>query len=85
MEDECGDKGLDLRGTFIIDPKGILRHMAVNDLPVGRSPVETLRLVDALQFTSEHPDQGCPVNWTPGKPSIKTDPIGAQDYFKNEL
>lgn len=45
------DEGIALRGLFIIDPKGVLRQMTVNDLPVGRSVDETVRLVKAFQFT----------------------------------
>lgn len=45
------DEGIALRGLFIIDPKGILRQITVNDLPVGRSVDETIRLIKAFQFT----------------------------------
>lgn len=48
------DEGIALRGLFIIDPKGILRQMTVNDLPVGRSVDETIRLIKAFQFTVRH-------------------------------
>ncbi|CAG2066723.1 unnamed protein product, partial [Timema podura] len=48
------EEGVALRGLFIIDPKGILRQITVNDLPVGRSVDETLRLVKAFQFVEEH-------------------------------
>lgn len=48
------DQGIALRGLFIIDPKGILRVMTVNDLPIGRSVDETLRLIKALQFVDKH-------------------------------
>lgn len=46
--------GIALRGLFIIDPKGILRQITINDLPVGRSVDETLRLIKAFQFTDKH-------------------------------
>lgn len=55
------DQGIALRGTFIIDPEGILRWMVVQDTNVGRSVDETLRVLDALQT-----GQLCPVNWRPG-------------------
>lgn len=45
---------LNFRGLFIIDPNGILRQITINDLPVGRSVEETLRLVQAFQFTDKH-------------------------------
>jgi peroxiredoxin (alkyl hydroperoxide reductase subunit C) len=48
------DEGIALRGLFIIDPKGIIRQITVNDLPVGRSVEETVRLIQALQFTVRH-------------------------------
>ncbi len=54
------EEGVALRGLFLIDPEGIVRHMSVNDLPVGRSVDETLRLVKAFQFVAEH-GEVCPV------------------------
>lgn len=48
------DEGIAFRGLFIIDPRGNLRQITVNDLPVGRSVDETLRLVQAFQFTDKH-------------------------------
>lgn len=48
------DAGIALRGLFIIDPKGVLRQITVNDLPVGRSVDETLRLIKAFQFVEKH-------------------------------
>lgn len=60
------DKGIALRGTFLIDPKGTLQWMTVNALDVGRSVEEVLRTLQALQ-TGEK----CPVDWKPGKPTLK--------------
>ena len=57
------------RGLFIIDPKGTLRQITVNDLPVGRSVDETLRLVQAFQFTDEH-GEVCPAGWKPGSDTV---------------
>ena len=62
--------GIALRGTFIIDGKGTLRHSTVSDLPVGRSVDETIRLVKAFQFTDVH-GEVCPANWTEGKPTME--------------
>jgi alkyl hydroperoxide reductase subunit AhpC len=70
-----------LRGTFIIDKKGILRQITKNDLPIGRSVDETLRLVQAVQFTDEHGDQVCPMNWKPGAATMTPDPVGSKKYF----
>jgi len=74
------DEGLAFRGLFIIDGKQKLRQMTVNDLPVGRDVDETLRLVQAFQFTDEH-GEVCPAGWKPGAATMKPDPKGSQDYF----
>ncbi len=58
--------GLALRGTFIIDPEGILKTAEIHDLGIGRSAAEALRKVQAAKFVYEHGDQVCPANWTPG-------------------
>ncbi|XP_018431058.1 PREDICTED: thioredoxin-dependent peroxide reductase, mitochondrial-like [Nanorana parkeri] len=73
--------GIALRGLFIIDPNGIVRHMSVNDLPVGRSVEETLRLVKAFQYVETH-GEVCPANWTPHSPTIKPSPEASKEYFK---
>lgn len=62
--------GFALRGTFIIDPKGVLRQITVNDTPVGRNLDETLRLVEALQYADKH-GEVCPVGWTKGARTMK--------------
>lgn len=69
-----------LRGLFLIDPKGIVRQATVNDLPVGRSVDETIRLLQALQFVEKH-GEVCPANWQPGKPTMKADPQGSKAFF----
>uniref|UniRef100_F6QQZ3 thioredoxin-dependent peroxiredoxin n=1 Tax=Ciona intestinalis TaxID=7719 RepID=F6QQZ3_CIOIN len=74
------DLGHTLRGLFIIDPKGILRQITMNDLPVGRSVDETLRLVQAFQHTDEH-GEVCPAGWEPGKDTIIPDPKDKLKYF----
>lgn len=78
--EEGPDAGVALRGLFIISPDGILRQKTVNDLPVGRSVDETLRLVKAFQFTDEH-GEVCPANWTPGAATMKADPEKSLEYF----
>jgi alkyl hydroperoxide reductase subunit AhpC len=72
--------GLALRGLFIIDPNGVVRQITINDLPVGRSVDETLRLVKAFQFVEKH-GEVCPANWKPNAPTIKPDPTGSKEYF----
>jgi len=75
------DEGLTFRGLFIIDEQQQLRQVTINDLPVGRSVDETLRLVQAFQFTDKH-GEVCPAGWTPGKKSMKADPAGSKEYFE---
>merc|ERR1711964_44047 len=75
------DEGISLRGLFIIDPTGTLRQITVNDLPVGRSVDETLRLIKAFQFVEEH-GEVCPANWTPGESTIKPEVAASKEYFE---
>ncbi|XP_062376600.1 peroxiredoxin-2-like [Sardina pilchardus] len=63
------EHGHTLRGLFIIDGKGVLRQMTINDPPVGRSVDETLRLVQAFQHTDQH-GEVCPAGWEPGSKTI---------------
>lgn len=63
------DAGISFRSTYIIDDKGILRHLSIGDLPVGRNVDETLRLVQAFQHTDKH-GEVCPASWTPGKATM---------------
>ena len=79
--DEGDNAGVALRGLFIISPQGTLRQITVNDLPVGRSVDETLRLVKAFQFTDEH-GEVCPAGWEPGSKTIKPDVAGSKEYFE---
>ncbi|XP_013776518.1 peroxiredoxin-4-like [Limulus polyphemus] len=74
------DLGHTLRGLFIIDNKGILRQITMNDLPVGRSVDETLRLVQAFQYTDKH-GEVCPAGWKPGGDTIIPDPEDKLKYF----
>lgn len=74
------EAGLSLRGLFIIDDKQVLRQVTINDLPVGRSVDETLRLVQAFQFTDKH-GEVCPANWKPEAPTIKPNPVDSKEYF----
>ncbi|KAF8249705.1 thioredoxin-like protein [Wilcoxina mikolae CBS 423.85] len=74
------EEGVALRGLFIIDPKGVVRQITINDLPVGRSVDETLRLVDAFQFTEKY-GEVCPANWNQGADTIKADPKASKEYF----
>ncbi len=70
-----------LRGTFIIDKKGVVRHQLVNDLPLGRNVEETIRTLDALIFTEEH-GEVCPANWKKGEKAMKPTAEGVASYLK---
>lgn len=65
------EDGIAMRGTFIIDPDGILRSMEVSDASVGRSSEELIRKLEACKFTYEHGDQVCPANWKPKGETLK--------------
>jgi len=68
------------RGLFLIDKTGTVRHQLVNDLPLGRSVDEALRVVDALNFFEQH-GEVCPANWAPGKDAMKADHAGVAAYL----
>jgi peroxiredoxin 2/4 len=70
-----------LRGLFLIDTKGFVRHAVINDLPLGRNVAEALRMVDALQFVETHGDQVCPANWNEGDEAMKPTPAGVASYL----
>jgi alkyl hydroperoxide reductase subunit AhpC len=70
--------GIALRGTFLIDPEGVVRSESVNFFPVGRSVDEALRTLDAFQEAGK--GQVCPANWSKGKESIN--PKEAAKYFE---
>lgn len=71
--------GIALRGLFIIDKLGKLRHITVNDLPLGRNVDEVLRMLDAIQFNEKH-GEVCPVNWHKGEEGMKPDQKGLENY-----
>lgn len=77
------DEGKSLRGLFIIDKEGIIQHSIVNNLDVGRSVNETLRVLQAIQYVQTHPDEVCPANWQPGESTIKSNPLHAKKYFQS--
>lgn len=70
-----------LRGTFLIDRSGIVRHATLNDLPLGRNVDEMLRLVDALQHNEEH-GEVCPAGWKKGEVAMKASTAGVASYLK---
>jgi alkyl hydroperoxide reductase subunit AhpC len=74
------DAGIALRGLFIIDPEGVLRIQIVNDLNVGRSIGEVLRLVQACKYSAEN-GEVCPADWTPGADTITPGVEESKEYF----
>ncbi len=77
------DGGIALRGLFLIDKEGIIRHQVVNDLPLGRSVDEALRMVESLQYFEAN-GEVCPANWKKGSATIKPDPQGSKEFFGKE-
>jgi len=75
--------GIALRGLFLIDRNGVVRHQVVNDLPLGRSVDEALRMVKALQFFEQN-GEVCPANWHEGAATIKPDPQQSQAFFAKQ-
>lgn len=69
-----------LRGLFLIDKKGVVRHALVNDLPLGRSVEEALRVLSALQYTEQH-GEVCPANWKEGEEAMKPSAEGVASYL----
>jgi peroxiredoxin (alkyl hydroperoxide reductase subunit C) len=69
-----------LRGTFLIDQEGVVRHQVINDLPLGRNIEEAIRMVDALKFHQEN-GEVCPINWQKGKEGMKPTSEGVASYL----
>lgn len=71
--------GIALRGLFIMDKLGKIRHITINDLPLGRNVDEVLRVLDAIQFNEKH-GEVCPANWKQGEKGMKPDQKGLENY-----
>ena len=69
-----------LRGSFLIDEDGTVRHAVLNDLPLGRNIDEMLRMVDALSYHQKH-GEVCPAGWKDGDTAMKESPEGVSDYL----
>ena len=69
-----------LRGSFLLDKDGTVRHAVINDLPLGRNIDEMLRMVDTMLFTNEH-GEVCPAGWHKGDAGMKADPKGVAEYL----
>jgi len=77
------DDGVALRGLFLIDPDGVIQHATINNLAIGRSVDETLRVLQAAQFARQH-GEVCPANWKPGEEGMKPDPEGSKKWFSKQ-
>ncbi|MEM6330174.1 MAG: peroxiredoxin [Planctomycetota bacterium] len=77
------DGGVALRGLFLIDKVGVVRHQVVNDLPLGRSVDEALRMVEALQYFEKN-GEVCPANWKEGARTIKPTIGDSKSFFQAE-
>ncbi|MBO7370624.1 MAG: peroxiredoxin [Campylobacter sp.] len=69
-----------LRGSFLLDKDGTVRHAVVNDFPLGRNIDEMIRMVDTMLFTNEH-GEVCPAGWNKGDKAMKADPKGVAEYL----
>lgn len=74
------EEGIAYRGLFLLDKQGIVRHLLINDLPLGRSIDEALRILDALIFHEKH-GEVCPANWTQGEKAMLPTQEGLVTYF----
>ncbi len=75
-------EGVAYRGLFLIDKEGVVRHQVVNDLPLGRSVEEALRILDALIYFETH-GEVCPANWQKGKKTFKPTQEDLEKYFSH--
>lgn len=76
------EDGISFRGQFLIDRAGVVRHMLVNDLPIGRSVDEALRILDAIIFHEQH-GEVCPANWHAGARAFQPTFDGLASYFSD--
>ena len=76
--------GVTIRGSFLIDEDGTVRHAVLNDLPLGRNIDEMLRMVDALAFHTEH-GEVCPAGWKTGDTAMTASDDGMRKYLTDEV
>jgi len=75
------DAGVALRGTFLIDKEGNIRHYVINDLPLGRNVDESIRMIEALQFHEAH-GEVCPAGWNKGDEGMTATADGVASYLE---
>jgi alkyl hydroperoxide reductase subunit AhpC len=78
-----GSGDVALRGLFLISPEAIVMHATINNLSVGRSTSEALRVLKAFQFVSIHEGHVCPADWEEGKDTMVANPDGMKKYLAN--
>lgn len=78
----CEGSPIAYRGLFLIDKEGVIRHCVINDLPLGRSVDEVIRMIDALQHFEEY-GEVCPANWNKGKEAMKATEEGVSSYLSH--
>lgn len=76
------EKGMALRGLFILDPGGVVQHATVNNLAFGRSVDDTLRSLKAIQHVQRYRGEVCPADWQPGGATLTEEPGQVQAYFE---
>jgi len=76
--------GAAYRGLFIIDKAGVVQHSTINNMAFGRSVDEVLRVLKAIQYVQENPDEVCPAGWQPGDKTMRPDFEGKREYFSGE-
>ncbi|NOX87412.1 MAG: peroxiredoxin [Calditrichaeota bacterium] len=74
------EEGVALRGSFLLDKEGVLQHLVINNLSLGRNIKEMIRMVDALKHFEQY-GEVCPADWEEGKEAMKADPQGVKDYL----
>ena len=77
------DEAVALRGSFLLDKDGTVRHAVINDLPLGRNIDEMVRMVDTMLFTNEH-GEVCPAGWNKGDKGMKPTTEGVASYLSTD-
>lgn len=75
--------GVAYRGLFLVDPEGVVMHATINNLPVGRSVKEALRVLKAFQFVTSNDGEVCPANWEEGDDTMEANPEGMRNYLSS--
>jgi len=78
-----GPDGASFRGLFIIDKEGIVQHATINNMAFGRNVDEVIRVLEAIRYVQENPDEVCPAGWQPGDKTMRPDFEGKREYFQN--